>query len=475
MVDFIGILKKTINAQSNVTPQVRKRVYKRAIETLEHQFVEATIPQAMADKQRKILQSAIATVEEEYLAVEKNLLSSVIGWKTTHIAEDDKHTQDSVLLQGNEFSVVKTEGRQDTVTSLKNNEAVDELSVSAVPDAELVSMEAYLSSEHVDNNTLKASSLASPLQGDNTYIVSHIFSQALRRANRSSMQRRIVISAAVFVGFFTLVIGIYFICERLFVSNNYRLSGENIHVSHALSRTLSVNRKLTQRLLEDGSEIDVGLDQTTDSSNEEGTSTVIAKNLQSSEQLGEAVFYQARTDYDAEKVATGSARWTLIKESRGKGAPEELAIQGDIKIPDEGLSLRLILRRNTDLSFPAAYIMDLIFILSDKFSGQSISNVQALTFKASEQSIGQTLTRTVAAKIDENFFLVALSSNHPFLNRNLQLMRELDWVRLVLTDKNGRTNELTFAKGPTGESIFNEVIGQWLVKSEKLTILGQKK
>ncbi|MDD9330797.1 MAG: hypothetical protein PV353_10605, partial [Bartonella sp.] len=64
MVDFVGILKKTINAQSNVTPQVRKRVYKRAIETLEHQFVAATIPQAMADKQRKILQSAIATVEE---------------------------------------------------------------------------------------------------------------------------------------------------------------------------------------------------------------------------------------------------------------------------------------------------------------------------------------------------------------------------------------------------------------------------
>ncbi|WP_406604491.1 hypothetical protein [Bartonella gliris] len=475
MVDFVGILKKAINAQSNITPQVRKRVYKRAIETLEHQFIAATIPQAMVDKQRKILQSAIATVEEEYLAVEKKLLSSVIGWNPTRIEEDNKHIQHSVLLQGKDISVVETEGRRGSVTRSKDNETIDVSSVSGVPDAELVNMEAYLSSQHVDGNTLKVLPLASSSQGDNTHIVSHIFSQALRRANRSSVQKRIVISAAVVAGFVTLIIGIYLICGRVFVSNDHQSSGENVQVSHVLPKTLSVNRKLTQRLLEDGSEVETGLDQTVHASNEERTSTVIASNSQSSEQLGEAVFYQARTDYDAEKVATGSARWTLIKESRGKGVPEETAIQGDITIPDEGLSLRLILRRNTDLSFPAAYIMDLIFILSDKFSGQAVSNVQALTFKASEQSIGQALTRTVAAKIDDNFFLVALSGNHPFLDRNLQLMRELDWVRLVLTDKNGRTNELTFAKGPTGESIFNEVIGQWLTKSEKVTVLGQKK
>ncbi|WP_455480999.1 hypothetical protein V3564_01010 [Bartonella sp. B12(2025)] len=475
MIDFVGILKKAINAQSNVTPQVRKRIYKRAIETLEHQFVAATIPQAMADEQRKTLQSAITTVEEEYLAVEKKLLSSVIGWKSISIAEDDKCAQSSVLPQGNEFSVVETKRRQNSITSLKDNKAFDKACVTVVPDAEIVKMEAYLVSQHVDDSMLKATTSDSSSQGDNPHIVSHIFSQALRRANRTSMHKRIVISVAVVVSFTVLIVGICFVGGRVFISNDHQLPGENLQASHVLPKALSVNRKLTQRLLENGSEVDVGLDQTADSPNEEGTSTVVANNLQPLEQLGEAVFYQARTNYDTEKVATGSVRWTLIKESRIKGAPEESAIQGDITIPDEGLSLRLILRRNTDSSFPAAYIMDLIFILSDKFSGKAISNIQALTFKASEQSIGQTLTRTVTAKIDDGFFLVALSRNHPFLDRNLQLMRELGWVRLVLTDKNGRINELTFAKGSTGKSIFNEVIGQWLAQSDKLTVLDQKK
>ncbi len=473
MVDFVGILKKAMDAQNNVTPQVRQRIYKRAIETLEHQFVAATIPQAMADEQRQILQSAIATVEEEYLAVEKELLSSVIGWKSTGIVEGYQHTQSSVLPHDHEFSVVMIEGRQDRVTNSKDKEVFDE-SVSGLPDAEPVNMDAYLVSQHIDKNTLKSSPLASTSQIDNLHIVSHIFSQAIRRANQSSLQKRIAIGTAIAASLVTLTTGICFVGGRIFVSNNDQLSQGNVQVSHVLQKAFSVNRKLTQRLLEDGSEVDTGLDQTENSSNEKETSTVVTTNLQSTGQAGEAIFYQARTDYDAEKVATGSARWTLIKESRVKGAPEESIIQGDITIPDEGLSLRLILRRNTDLSLPAAYIIDLIFNLSDKFSGETISNVQTLVFKASEHSIGQALARTVAAKIGDNFFLIALSDNHPFLDRNLQLMRELDWVRLVLADKNGRINELTFAKGPKGESIFNEVIGQWLAQSNKPTDLDKK-
>ncbi len=474
MVDFVGILKKAINAQSHGTPQVRKRIYKRAIETLEHQFVAAKVPHAIIDEQRKILHNAMTTVEEEYLAVEKKLLSSVIGWNPTHTAEDDKHIQSSKLPQNNAFSEVETKERQGSFISSKDKKALNKPYVPVMPDAEPVNMKADFPSQHIDNN-MKASPLTSSSQGDNPHIVSHIFSQALRRAHRSSMQKRIMISTAAFTSFVLLTAGICFVGGRVFVSDDYKLTEQNLQVSHTLPKAISINQKFTKRLLEDGSEVDVGLDKTADSSNEEGTSTVVANNMQLPEKLGEAVFYQARTNSDTEKMATGSARWTLIKESRVKGAPEESAIQGDITIPDEGLSLRLILRRNTDMSFPAAYMMDLIFIPTDKFSGQAISNVQALTFKASEQSIGQALTRAVAAKIDDDFFLVALSGNHPFLDRNLQLMRELDWVRLVLTDKNGRINELTFAKGPTGESIFNEVIGQWLAQADKLTVLGQKK
>ncbi|WP_455475914.1 hypothetical protein [Bartonella sp. B17] len=476
MVDFIRILKTAINAQSDGTSQTRQRIYTRAIETLEHQFVAAAIPQEMVDKQRQILQNAITAIEEEYLAIEKETLFSSIGWKPIDATKSDESTRNSVLLQRNDVSVVMTEKKQEiSNSSSKENKIFYESSAANIPDAEPINMDTHLRSKHVNKNMLQDSTLASALQADNSHVVSHIFSQALRRANRSSIQKRIIIGVTIFASFSILIIGICFIGGRVFVSNDHQLLKKNIQASNALPKAFLINKKLTQRLLEDGSEVDVGADQMANPSNEEGIATGTTTNLQEAGQLGEAVFYQARTSYDAEKIAIGSARWSLIKDAGVKDAPEKVAIQGDITIPDEGLSLRLILRRNTDLSFPAAYIMDVIFILSDKFSGQAISSVQALTFKASEQSIGQSLKRTTIARIDDNFFLVALSGNHLFLNQNLQMMRELDWIRLILTDKNGRVNELTFAKGPIGEAIFNEVIGQWITNLDKLTVLGHQK
>ncbi|WP_455474337.1 hypothetical protein [Bartonella sp. B30(2025)] len=477
MIDFVRILKKTINAQSYATPRVREQIYQRALETLEHKFLTATIPQSIADEQKQNLQSAIKIIEEEYSAAEKELFFSKIGWKSNSEAEGGKNSQNSALQPKDNLSSVAIEKRQElSLINLKDNQKSRKSSTLTLPNAEPVNIDTHGDSPYIKEHAFKNSNSISASQADNSHVVSHIFTQALRRANRSSMKKRVIIGTIALASFIILIVGICFVCERLFVLNHHQLSGKNIQDSNMLQEEFLINRKLTQRLLEDGSEIDVGSKQMADSLNNRKISTVVSADSQSiEEQLGEAIFYQTRTDYDAEKVATGSARWSLIKEVRGKGEAEESAIQGDITIPDEGLSLRLILRRNTDLSFPAAYIMDLIFILSDKFSGQAISNVQAVTFKASEQSIGQPLKRTVSAKIDDDFFLVALSGNHPFLNQNLQLMRELDWIRLVLTDKNGRINELTFAKGPIGEAIFDEVIGRWLTTPNRLTVLDQKK
>ncbi|WP_336276927.1 hypothetical protein [Bartonella sp. CB178] len=476
MVDFVRILKKTIDAQSNVTSQVRERIYKRAFETLEHQFTVATISQKVADEQRQVLQNAIAIVEEEYLAVEKEQFFSKIGWKSAGQNEDGKSTQDSVLVQNDNLPVLVTEEKWEAyVVNLKDNKESNGPSTFATPDAELVNMDSYPDSRRIEENVIEDPGFAPAVQIDSSHVVSHIFSQALRRANRSSMQKRVIVGMSAFASFIILIVCICFVGRRVFVSSHHQLSRQSVQISNASPEVFSVNRKLTQRLLEDGSEVDVGLDQTGGSLNREKASTVIAANLQPIEQLGEAVFYRARTDYDSEKVATGSVRWSLVKELQDATAQEELAIRGDITIPDEGLLLRLILRRNTDSSFPAAYVMDVIFILSDKFSGKAITDVQALTFKASEQSIGQSLRRVVPAKIDDNFFLIALSGNHPFLGRNLQLMRELNWIRLTLIDKSGRVNELTFAKGPMGESIFNEAIEQWLTRSEKSRVSNRKK
>lgn len=109
MVDFIGILKKKIDAQNNITPQLRERIYKQAFEILEHKFLEIKMPQKMADAQRQALQSAIVAIEEEYLTAEKELLSSVMGWDLTGKDNNNENVQKSILSQSGDTSAVVTE------------------------------------------------------------------------------------------------------------------------------------------------------------------------------------------------------------------------------------------------------------------------------------------------------------------------------------------------------------------------------
>ncbi|EJF88400.1 hypothetical protein [Bartonella melophagi] len=478
MVDFIGILKKKIDAQNNITPQLREQIYKQAFEILEHKFLEIKMPKKMADAQRQALQSAIVAIEEGYLTAEKELLSSVMGWDLTGKDNNNENVQKSILSQSGDASAVVTEEKkqQPSVSSRKSKKALDKLSVeSKMSNTEPTYMDTSLApcSSKVHSNIKKNARKNTALQTD-TSVVSHIFAQALRRANRSIIKKRILIGIVIFIVFFILLISAFFVGEYMFASYNNQIQEVNIQASNGLQKEGKANQKLTQRLLEDGSEVDAGSIERTDKKieflSEEEVSTLVAGNSKTIEHPGEAIFYKTHTDYDSEKVVMGNAWWSLIKESSVKNAPEELAIRGDINIPSEGLLLQLTLRRNIDPSFPTAYIMDLVFMTTDKFSGQAIHDIKELTFKASKQSIGQPLKRASVAKIDDDFFLFALSNSHPFLDQNLQIIRELDWIHLVISDKNGHMSELTFAKGPTGESIFNEVIEQWLAQTAKQTI-----
>lgn len=78
MADFIGLLKKTIEAQKNITPQLRERVYARAREAVGKKLSESNIPEAAANQQIDLLEKSIVEVEAEYQKAEKALLQTIM-------------------------------------------------------------------------------------------------------------------------------------------------------------------------------------------------------------------------------------------------------------------------------------------------------------------------------------------------------------------------------------------------------------
>lgn len=68
MADFSAVLKKTIDGLSENTPDMRAKVYDKARATIESKLAAATPPpsSAVAERQRQMLEEAIAAVEAEY-------------------------------------------------------------------------------------------------------------------------------------------------------------------------------------------------------------------------------------------------------------------------------------------------------------------------------------------------------------------------------------------------------------------------
>lgn len=68
MADFVAVLRKTLEGLGETTPEIRARVYDKARSTVQSKLaaLNPPPPPAVADRQRKALEEAIASVESEY-------------------------------------------------------------------------------------------------------------------------------------------------------------------------------------------------------------------------------------------------------------------------------------------------------------------------------------------------------------------------------------------------------------------------
>ena len=250
--------------------------------------------------------------------------------------------------------------------------------------------------------------------------------------------------------------------------------------------------KFTQRLLEDGTEIDAG-PAGGEPSIGEGASVAAANPRENTaedapvaetgpgagepEQTGDgtpdgtafpvgqrAIFYEERTADSQGSAEPGAVVWSIVQESRSGGPPAPPAIRAEATIPEKDLQFRMTIRRNADDSLPASHIIEMVFIAPDGFDDGGIENVLRIAFKDSEQSTGNPLLG-IPAKISDGFFLLALTDSKADIEANISMMRGLDWLDIPLVYNSGRRALITLEKGVPGAKAFDEVLNAWAKES----------
>jgi hypothetical protein len=177
-----------------------------------------------------------------------------------------------------------------------------------------------------------------------------------------------------------------------------------------------------------------------------------------------AVFYEEKTGTEEGTVDTGAVVWSVVQDSPGADQPAEAAIRGEVNIPDKGVKLKLTIKRNGDKTLPASHIIEMAFTVSEGFQGGSIDGVQRVTFKDTEQAPGNPLVG-VPANFGDGFFLIALTDEKSAVENNLALMGRQSWIDIPLTYKSGRRALISIEKGIPGDKVFQEVFKAWTAKA----------
>ena len=502
MADFVAVLRKTIGALGENTPEMREKVYDKARSTIEAKLaaLDPQPPAAVIERQRKALADAIAVVRAEYEAPAE--------------PEDDF---DDIISSLDAPPPAVVEPARPAVTAAPLPVERPSPAVNAGHDPVLDAGEAEGNDEPKTDPATAASGAASD------FTARPEMDGAPRQRPVKPARRRSAISkgalAAVLVALIVVAGGAYAIwlnraeffgadtpapvaseteaedvattAEELVEEEQDAAPAEEAaEASPAEPETPSASpdapvEKFTQRLMADGTEVDEGpaggqstIGEGTSVANvaqaesqdtgESGEQQAAAPTQQPAEDGAEpgvavgqrAIFYEERTSSTQGSAEMGSIVWSVVQESPGGDLPAEPAIRAEATIPAKDVQLRMTIRRNGDQTLPASHIVEMIFLTPEGFEGGAISNVSRMALKETEQAAGNPLIG-IPAKIADGFFLIALSDSPNEIEANLSLLGARDWIDIPIVYQTGRRALLSMEKGIPGERVFQEALEAW--------------
>jgi len=156
----------------------------------------------------------------------------------------------------------------------------------------------------------------------------------------------------------------------------------------------------------------------------------------------------------------GSAIWRTETVSPGPGLAPELAVRADVEIPERHMRMTWSLRRNTDKALPASHTIEIQFTLPADFPEGGIGRIPGMWMKQSEQVNGVPLAG-LSVKVTNGYFLIGLSALETDLQRNIELLKQRDWLEVPIDYTSGKRAILALEKGTPGQRAFEEAFRAW--------------
>jgi len=165
-----------------------------------------------------------------------------------------------------------------------------------------------------------------------------------------------------------------------------------------------------------------------------------------------AIYYYQGSEGEAGQASQGTTTWAEITKD------DRPAIQATIHVPQPSVTVTVTIYKNYDATLPASHLVEVQF--TGKLSESPIQRVPALVLKQTEQARGQPLAGA-AVPVTNELFWIALSDDADEVVRNVQLLREGSWFDIPILFGDQTRALITFEKGVPGDKVFETVMASW--------------
>jgi hypothetical protein len=154
----------------------------------------------------------------------------------------------------------------------------------------------------------------------------------------------------------------------------------------------------------------------------------------------------------------GTVVWRF--DSINRGGALSRAVRADFDVPDSKLKGFITIEKNNDPTLRASHTITVRFLPAPDSPIAKITDI-SLPVMRNETAASVDPLAGVQAKITDNIFIVALTSDPNFAVRNIELIKGRAWFDVPMKLADGRAAKITMEKGTPGERIINEAFEGW--------------
>ncbi|MEG8099220.1 hypothetical protein [Candidatus Liberibacter brunswickensis] len=498
MVDFVLVIQRAVDNLPENTPEMRFHIYERARQSVSRRLESITPrpPKEILERQFNKLETAIIQVEEQNKKLSCSVNDNkglVISKKNDSTCKKNVFIKSRLITNSSSLNDNKNEQTSSILSSKVKNEVGTILSskhfscrlrdiLSFPVNAQQrynPSIFPFTAIEH-DKSCFRRANLLGRFSSSSNSIFSSVQNYFINIKRKlpyfySGISERNFFKYFIFLIvliIMTMGLSYFLIKTKVSVTNFLSRKSLNKDIYDNKNVLSNIRPKITRRLLEDGSEVDMG-PSTVSADSSSNISNIMFKNHidknevitpplerkkieEVSSLTGESKVF-INKGKGRSSVLSGKILWSLQQE-QPQGA-KGLIVKGYIPIINNAFSASFILKCNHDISLSVTHIMEIDFSFPQG-SQDSVVDLRQISMRRTENSPSVFIDSNIFM-ISKNSYLISLKSSAEDFFKNSKILEESLLIDIPITYRSGQKVILTIDKGQVGTDIFKAAIMQW--------------